>query len=358
MTLSIKKLQRKLTENGFFPDRYYQRNGVCVFIDCVVTENGQRFILVIPKEYKIYIEPDEDTFNIDIYDLPEISKDIKKEYENEVEPLDIAEQYESDIPTHVDEEDMTSVLEKEYKYEISIEDKNPENIRVLKDVYRQLSRLKYSVVNSKYSLGIMFKNYMFLDIKDDIVPFVIKNSQGSQFKSTNTRQLLITMNIEDFFISLETIKESMTRIRDGVEKILNRNYRKQITLLENMTNKCISSIKTFHSINNKKMKMIDVSNELKQHYDKCLLNEGSAINKMRRMIDETPDEEEDIRKIQRDLKTMENTKADILNHMMDTNERINTISLGIDKIMFDNLVLFNSIVYNFETLAKIENDIE
>ena len=359
MTINVKKLQKKLVSNGFFADKFYQKNGYCTMIDCYVVSTGQKFILTVPGDYEMYIDPDSDTFSIKSVVLPDMKNSITEEYENDISNFDVAEQYESDLPNVFEnEEDISNTLSKEYNYEIPLEEDNPESIRALKDVYRQLERLKYTVNSGKYSLGIFYKNYIFKlnNVKNrrSVISIdQVMNSQGSKFEVKDTRHLFITIDIEDFFESLNSVIDTMDRIKVGIDKILSRNYRKQIGLVQSMTNKCISSIRDFNTLyaKNNQLKMTEC--ELKSHYKTISGVESGAIKKLQEHMEYSPEDATSISILNNDVKNIEDTKSDIVNNMMDINEKTSNISLGMDKIMFDNLVLFNSIITNFSILKEI-----
>jgi len=45
---------------------------------------------------------------------------------------------------------------------------------------------------------------------------------------------------------------------------------------------------------------------------------------------------------------------DVMNNIVKVNERKDNITLTLDKILFDNIVMFNSIIKNFEILLSFD----
>jgi len=357
MSISVKKLQRKLIDKGFFTDKFYTRDGICRTIDCTCIATGQRFLIHVPSDYEIYVEPDEDVFELKDIDITSISDNITQEYEEEMKPIDIANEYESDLPsTYSNEADIANTLKRQYRYKIPTEEQDPDNMRMIKDVFRQLDRLKYSISSSRFSLGINYKNYLYyIDEDEDIRVYIIIN-RGISFESKDTRQLLITINIEDFFEIIDTASDNMETIRYGIDKILNRNYKKQINLIQDMTNKCVASVKDFTRIAKQNADYKNAEEELKTLYKNITQSEIVALKKLSDRRQKSPEDDTGLRMLNQDVNQIEDTKMEIVNQLMLANEKVSNISLCMDKIMFDNLVLFNSIISNFTLLKNTLSD--
>jgi hypothetical protein len=301
----------------------------------------------------LFVEPDVDVFNLSDIDNPDMSEKITEDYEKEMKPIDVAEHYESELPSvYENEDDLANTLKREYKYKIPTEERDPDNQRMIKDVYRQLDRLKYSMSNSRYSLGIIYKHYLFyLDDDEDIRIYNII-SNGGAYDLKDSRHLLISVGLEDFFDSIDTAAETMETIKGGIDKILLRNYKKQINLIQDMTNKCVTSVRDFTSIAKKNAEYKSGESELKSLYKNIIKSETAAIKKLTDRIESNPEDDTSLKMLNQDVRQIEDTKMDIVSQLMNANEKISNVSLCMDKIMFDNLVLFNSIITNFKLLKS------
>jgi len=60
-------------------------------------------------------------------------------------------------------------------------------------------------------------------------------------------------------------------------------------------------------------------------------------------------------KIEAELNRLEKTKNDIVKNILQLKDKREYLSLTVDKILFDNIVMLNSVYNNFETLHKLCN---
>ena len=88
---------------------------------------------------------------------------------------------------------------------------------------------------------------------------------------------------------------------------------------------------------------------------KCTyMSERDIIEKIT-MLSKNPNNTTQVERLKRDIKNIEETKIDILNNIVKINEKRDNISLTLDKILFDNIVMMNSIIKNFELLLSFGN---
>ena len=60
-----------------------------------------------------------------------------------------------------------------------------------------------------------------------------------------------------------------------------------------------------------------------------------------------------VEKYREDIRNLEDSKIEILSNIARVNEKKDNITLTLDKVLFDNICMFNSIIKNFEMLMSM-----
>jgi hypothetical protein len=311
--------------------------------------------MYIPSKYHIEIhEKLENVYKLKSLDI-NINDNITDDYAGEK-----SEKYKNHN-IHVDpdeDEELEKHLENNYKQQISLNNIPDEDLNSVKQIYRQLKRLKYCFQNIKYKMAIFYLNYICsIDRQDEILCFIVKH-----FGKSSIKKMFILTDLELVFEKNDNLMNDIISVRNSIYDILQKNQGRHIELI----NKMIENKKEIINI----PKQVEIRN---YYYDHLLQELNTMINTMnqseRNVIEKLQELQNqklagisnDISNahqkanIEKELLEINNIKADITSNIMSIrNNKENTI-LEIDKIMFDNTVMFDAMIKNFSKLKDIIN---
>jgi hypothetical protein len=321
MSTSIEKVESLLNDKNITPMDYYKIKNRCAFMKCLNTKTCSTFILEIPLEYKLrLVNEDKNVFKIKLVNLDEENDNVLKEYTKEMDDLDVIEGYDEKITNlnynDFDNINITEQMNKNYNYNIQLPSITTDDVQELKDIRRQLNRLRLCIKQNKYSICITYKNFLCL---------LKPNSKIDTFKLEGTlfsdkRQMSIVCNIENLYLNISQVEFDIERMQTSIKHILDLNLEKNI-----------NHVKTIMDTHTNIMKrVVDIPN-LKQKYN-TLYSKYTRIYKTNNLKDET---------------------QNVVDKVQLLNEKTDNIALSADKIMFDNMILYNTIVKNYELLLEV-----
>jgi hypothetical protein len=310
----IKKFYKLFERYDFYCNTFYiiLNTNVCKMILCTHSKTGYRILIDIPEELNIVFDKRISSTIDNIITIEQLSCDVSDTNINE---LYIAKKYKNDelFNSHqldMNNDNMDSILMEEYKYNIDITESKTFKYN-LKDVINQLNRLKHILTPiTHYGIAIESQNiigFTKLNSNNEIGAFKINKS------SKDTRLLYVVLSLDIFYDKRKTIDETVVTIHSGIMNVLNHNFNKQITLLKSLITKCIDSTNQVQYIHENQKKY-------EKYYESL-----SPVNNTNDVVQ----------------------RIKLLN-------KIDCIGLCIDKIMFDNLIAYNTIINNYELLIKME----
>ena len=362
MPLSINKLVKLLVKRGFHPQSFYKIYGVCAFIEIISIRTADNYMLYIPSKYNFKIPADYPN----LYELKEIevksndaNSDVLNEYGEKPNPLDVEKEYEEIfLPSSKlfdEKEKVESLLKEKYNKPIQITEANSGDNSDVKCVYRQMERLKFCVQNLDYKLVIIYKSYLvFLHTEEVIDMYYITDYDVKAF-----RNLLITLDLEVLYNNTTTDIE-LEQVKTGIEKILDKNHLLHVRNLLNLINNKQSLVTKVNTVNNNKQ---HYSNYIIQ-FSKLLLVIGENENALLEKIEELNKRKGDTlysdieyshqkNKIIKEVHKLEKIKSELIRNIINLKNHSINISLTVDKILFDNTILMDSIFKNLESLSKL-----
>ena len=355
MSLSINKLEKLLVHNGIFPDKYYKYHGFILFIECVVVKSGQKFWLDIPSNYKFKNSNSSKVYELKSIDIDDGDGEVVNEFAKQFNDLDVFNSYEASAhSTHEPVEDdfdnnISTTLADNYKYSIRINEIDETDEKDIRDIKRQLSRLRYSVIHTKYNVCLTYKQYFGIIYKDEVIMFMVKNLNEDIY--SKFRQLNITVDLELFYDKIDRINPEITKIKSSIDKILDINYNKNISNIKFMMNKSGDIINKFNELYHTKTRLSELEYNFEALFKSAYDSEKRLVEKIS-LLKESNGNEEQIMILKDKIKTLEMSKMEVLNNISTVSERKDNITLTLDKILFDNIVMFNSIIKNFELLLS------
>lgn len=352
MPLSLNKLQNFLAEKGYIPTRYYIMDSAVFFIELFSAKTSDLFLLYIPSKYEFTVTGEErGVFKLRYINMAS-TDNRADEYAGAVDAEEVygSMQVGGISPGH---DDMENQLESRYKKDISLRDISNEDAKDLKAIFRQVRRLRFCVQNLKYKLAIQFKNYLCAVRRDDSVEcFDIKHGQRLE-----TKKLFVIVDLETLYDRGEKLFEDLHAVRQGVYNILDKNQ--------------VAHTETFHKIMHNKKDILQIPSLAEA---KKSIYEELAVKTEQMFVDITAAERKIIEelyeldnthtsgmntditiahnrtKLQQELDKIATIKKEIAKTLSYLREKRENSILNIDKINFDNAVMFDCMIKNFAKL--------
>jgi hypothetical protein len=367
--LSISKLEKLMAVHGYYIISYFIMDRTCVW--CEVTSNNTSFLLYIPSKYSI--APPKGS-NIDnVYTIKIIDPGDDESLENTAEnyagnpdEYSLENMYDgkAQLSPAVSRGDIGNHLEERYKREIKLLDMSENDSKSLKDSVRQLKRLRYSVQNVKYKVATMFGRYICAVKRDDSIECY---SIGGYLPSNGgLNRLFVTVDLELMYSKMDSMSLNISTIEKGIYHVLDKNHgththtikkllddRKDVlrhserakTRKKNYdiyiadSTEMLSSIIDSETTSRKAIENFDsVKRGSKDGKGNVLHGDISRTRGRAKLTAEL----EEILKVKSDLHaTLQEIKS----------KRVNSM-LRVDQIMFDNAVMVECVLRNFNDLIK------
>lgn len=308
----IKKFYKLFEKYDFYCNTFYvsSKTNVCKFIGCVHALTGYRVLIDIPEDLNIIFDKHVSSTIDNIILFEEQSLSIDNDI---IDDMFVANKYKCndifenkiDITSH----NLDDVLVEEYKYRLKLDNNSTAFKYHLNDIIKQLDRLKHIISPiTHYGLAIESKNMMvYTQLHSNVLNAIKLNKELK-----DSRILYIILSLDSFYDKRKTIIDTVDTIHKGILNVLNHNFNKHKYLLKTLIKKCDESLEHVEYIHNKQTGYEDIVNNL-DHVK---------------------------------------TTHDVLERV-NLLGKIDCISLCIDKIMFDNVTSYNTIVNNYELLIKM-----
>ena len=361
MPLSINKLEKLLSTKNMIIKNVYSIGNLCVYLDIMHASTGETLFLYIPSKYEI----PSDHHSVHKLHYLEVNEDgsIPSDYAEQPEDEEIEDKYdEINVNSDINKQkNIEEYLTSNYDCPVSLENSTRDDISEIKEIFRQLRRLKFCVKNVNYKLCIVYK-YYFCCIKRDgsYECYSVEN-----LNMTNRRRIIVTIDLESMYEQLNTIDKDIISIRKGIYKVLDRNQNKHVNNLEKMmaykANFNILSV----GVMEQKKKYKEYLSKLEKMLSKIITTEKTIILEINAIHDKYKGEigiktlhndiEKNnlIKKKEDELSNITQIKQEIIININNLKLNLESLSLKIDQICFDNIVMMDTIIKNFEYLRKI-----
>lgn len=360
MQHSFNKLEKLLSSKGFFPKSIFTIDSYCVYIEIFNAYNAETFLLYIPSKFNIKAERG-NIFKINYIDMEEDDNIVAK-YTDEKSNQEIKENYEE---INMDNNNNTSnnieeTLNENYNKDIQLRNINKNDKSVLKDIFRQLNRFKQLTHNIKYKTSILYKNYLCSIKKDESIEcYYISNYPVDK----NFRKLHVTIDLKTFYEKIDTLLEDIKVLKNSIYKILNQNQIKHTKLLYDMFQNKDKLIHYSGMITKKKQYYDTYINELETMLKKLNDNE-LELDKERLSLNSKNDygvkgihsdieKSHVLYKIDEKLEKLVGLRHELTGDIARTRNDQEILVLEIDKILYDNSVMLNEIIKNFDSISGI-----
>ena len=359
MSHSFTKLDLLLQTNGFIPVNIFTIDNYCVYLEIFCTNTSELFLLYISSQFNIH--PDKyKSYKLNYIDIEDINNTINK-YADEPDKTDVKNDYfEIDIEEEDKNEDLEQSLSENYNKEIVLKDLDKNDKNSLKDIHRQLQRFKFCVQNINYKLAILYKNYLCSIKRDDI----LESYHISNFPIKRQKKLYISIDLKSFYKKLDTVKNDILSVKQSIYSILNKNQNKHTKILYTMLENKDKLESYTQLLNNKKEYYHKYINELETMLKKINENEKELFDQKNNINKKDIDQgikglHNDIQdshtlySINEKISKVYSLKKELSDDILKTRNEQENITLEIDKILFDNSIMLNQIIKNFNTLMQI-----
>uniref|UniRef100_A0A6C0EMJ6 Uncharacterized protein n=1 Tax=viral metagenome TaxID=1070528 RepID=A0A6C0EMJ6_9ZZZZ len=354
MPLSIAKLQDLLNTKGYIPNKYYVMDDMVFYIELFAIKTADIFLLYIPSKYNFSVSSSgENVFKIKYINM-DSSETVEDEYAGTPDNVDIEATYgDVNIELSPDKNKLEEHLEDAYRHPVSLKDISKDDTIVLKALYRQMRRLRYCVQNIKYKLAVLYKNYFCAIRRDDSIDcMTIKH-----FPRVDCKKLLVVADLEMLYEKGEKLIEDIHSVRSSIYKVLERNQGMHTRVIDKMTNNRKDIVLIPQQAQAKKLQYDSIISDLEEMLATMLDAEKEVMEKLYQTEQENrPGLASDITnahekaRLEKELDRINFLKSEITKNMLAVrNKRENTI-LSVDKIMFDNAVMFDCMIKNFAKL--------
>ena len=162
MPLSLNKLEKILGSKNLIIRKNFTVGDMAVYLEVFNPVSADSFLLYIPSKYDIPISPGSNSYKITDLEINE-DGNIPKDYAGEPDDFDLEKQYQEidlDLKPNLDKDDLKERMEENYNHPISLKDVSKKDMNELREIFRQLCRLKLCVQNVKYKVCIIYKFYL------------------------------------------------------------------------------------------------------------------------------------------------------------------------------------------------------
>lgn len=356
MALSVDKLETLLNKLDCSVTRYYSYKDSIIYVECVYQITKDNFLVFINDDYKI--RSDDKTKNIlslkriDDKDINE----IMEKYTMEQDKLEISKIYSNNINlnnTETKPEVVENTLEEGYNISLDLKSKNDDNFSI-KEIKRQIRRLKMSIEGSKYRLAMSYQEFLVIARKENEVIFKIKEGNTEKI-----RKVYAIIEIETLLTDNKLLK-NLHKVYIGFIDILNKNIIinkqkieefKQIDISLQTVMEVVDKINRYSNyiaeltiINETK---INEENEIKEQIKSIKSKPNYGLKDDLKITSQCSEFEDRINKIQEEKKY-------ITNQILDIKLKQQNNSLILDRILFDNIILLSTLKYNLSNLNLIK----
>lgn len=369
MPLSITNLETLLKSKNFVPRYKFLVQKYCAYISCK-SNNGDNILISIPSQYKIRVHRNETSFKIKSVSIYDETDDTTDKFADKPKEEDIENTYE-EIDTPVSpgstgmykESNIAATLEESYRRKISLRDIERNEAQAIKKIYRQLKRLRYCMQNLRYKIAVLYSDYICILERDSSIEVYQIENFSHKDKSTE-KQLFFLVDLELLYEKMEnsTLNKDINNIRNSIYKILNKTQNKHVVIIDKVVSRHNVLEENIKSINEKKSKyqqhldrfntLLNVTDSKIEEYEKKLSDLDFKMKGANGVSNETEIVMEKS-KITDEIKTLNDARIDIVKNIQSVKEKNDELYLSSDTVIFDNIVLANTIFDNLSTMSKI-----
>lgn len=363
-SLSLTKLEQLLTSTGFLPKKVFTDRGDCVYLEVMNIANADKFLLYIPSKYEIEADGNDGVYKLRGIELGE-DGNIPVDYAGEPDDLDMEKQYEeidADLsPANANHGDLVEHMESHYEHTISLKDMTKDDKNSLRNVFRQLRRLRNCVRGVKYKLAIVYKNYLCAIRRDDTM-------EGYKIKGYPTKDswtMYIVVDLETLFSKKSVIGLDIRTVRDAIYRVLDRNQIKHTRGLKRLFDRqkdidahsaVIIKHKSKYTGNLETLYAMLARMELAERkvLDSLMVIESRRMDSGGVGLHTDMERITRTSKLEKELEAMSDVKQDIIKNILTLRHQQETLALRVDRIFFETSIMLDAILKNMSELESLQ----
>jgi hypothetical protein len=359
MTLSLDKLQYFLNVNHFVPRRYFLHEGKCILIECMSTKTLHTFMLNIPSTYDFRVSGEDQMFSLEKVPMNQLTEDLS-DFAHATEH--VMESHYSSIESHVElpehhKRPMKDHLDDFYKQEVLLKDMTKEDTILIKNLYRQVQRLKYCILGIQHTIALIKSSFVvYLDSDHNIVVYRVKRSIPKE-----TSSFYVVVNFSIFYDKANVIDSEISRIYRGIWKVLNNNQDKHIRNIQEIIERRANIFERSERLSQRKQEYLEYIEKYVELL-KTIDDNEKELNKELEELKMSKDDQihTDLKrvhykqKLEKKIYKQQKTKKEVMTILEELHSKNQDLTLTIDTILFDNIIMLDKIFKNFKQLNKLE----
>ena len=363
MSLSVNKLDNMLVSKGLIPKKYFAMKQSCVYIEVLILETADSFLLYIPSKYDVLLKDGTDVYNMDYLEIAE-DGNVTDDFAGEPDNFELEKQYDGvDLaidPTNKTK-DLASALEESYNHPVALKDVTNKDKSKIKEIFRQLRRLKFCVQGIRYKLCILYKNFMCCIRRDDTFEgFTISGHPG-----VPSMRLLVTLDLENLYEKLDSVAVDVTTVREGVCNVLDKTHHKHTTNLTKMLSQKDVLTNSADMVTTKKARYSVYLARLGTMLTAINITEAGQLDKLARIeehykvdvsvkgLHSDIERSHQMAKINSEIDKVNAVKEEVVRTIVTVKRGLENLSLEVDRICFDNTIMIDAIIKNFIQLSAL-----
>ena len=360
ITLLLDKLEKFLEKEGYIPNKYFTNKDMCMYIEVISLTTGDVFLLYIPSNYDIKVENRVNIFKIDYLNIDKFQYDnIADNYGEELENMDLEKTYkELDIDDDLanDNINLEKKLEKKYQKSMILKDISNEDVKNLKSIYRQITRLKNCVRDINYKISILYKSYLFVIRRDNSIDVLSIENFNVQ---SDIKRLFIIIDLEMFYKKKINFLTDINNIKIGINNVLKKIKKKHNNIIKVLLEEKDSFINFLIKKNKEQDIYKNNISELKYILKTIIMSEKNILDKINNENNENNNNKyssynNDFKnsmklfRLNKELDRVQILKKEIIDLIIIITEKDENNVLSIDNTLFDNCIMINTIIKNFK----------
>jgi hypothetical protein len=361
MVLSITKLTGILMANGLVPQRYFVQHGTYVYVEVMCSTTADLFLLYVPSRYEIAADDRSDTYKLESLDVPEDREGhLAENYAGEPDDFALEQMYQDiDVDLKTDDQkrdDIVEHLEEGYRVSVSLQDLTKDEMMELRDTFRQLRRLRFCVQGIKYKLAIIYQNQLCCIHRDDeLIGYRLRN-----FPRADIRSLLITIDLETLIGKPFAVPTDISTVRQAVYGILDRNQVRNARHLTRLVQQRDFTVPSQLALQKKERYgalIIKLEKQLKSLHgpERAAIGRIAELQRARNTVSMNVDVDHSQRLAvaEKRLREIQNTKQEIVLHVVTLRRKQEELALKIDRILFNLFVMVDGVSKLVEKLRTL-----
>lgn len=365
--LSIDKMNYFATNNGYEIHKIFVKDSQCFLIEMMSIHTIEYILVYIPDKYKFNLPPDTPVYPVRELSMNQTKNDDIRDYTHISESL-IESSYSDmktilDLPSNRHKISMSQHLDESYKKGVIVDDiKGNDNI-ITQDIGRQLRRLKYCIRGMSHKLAIMNAPYFgVLNNQDEISLYecdILKRGTGHQ-------KMYIVIDFKMFYDKINNLEQECTQIFKGIYAVLNNNQNQHTRNIKTIMDRRDTIFDQSDYLQNCQREFSKYTEQYLELLEELYSYEKSKeheLNEVKRNISESSHIHHDMKrthqkqKLEKELRSMAVTRRELIKTIQTVKVKNENLTISIDNILFDNIVMLDKIFRNFAELDKLKAEL-